>query len=122
MVPLLIAALLMTSLLNAPLMLVPLLMSLGLLPGGDSIRVTGYPISICRMTISILSSPISIAHISYLLYQDDHIEMVDISIYLIPNRYAMSHVDIHIDSSLMSDLPYRSPISISYHTLSLWPQ
>jgi hypothetical protein len=33
--------------------------------GGGAGRVTRYPISISRKTISILSSPISLAHIPY---------------------------------------------------------
>jgi len=33
----------------------------------------------------------------------------------------MAHIDTHTDISLMSDLPYRSFISISDEILSLWP-
>jgi len=40
------------------------------------------------------------------------------SIYRNPNRYPISRIEIHIDISLMSDLPYRSPISISDHILT----
>jgi len=41
------------------------------------------------------------------------------SIYRIPNRYPIFHIDITIDISLMSDLPYRSPISISHIDLPI---
>jgi len=53
-----------------------------------------YPISISRMTISVW--------------------WMTISMYHIPNRCPISLIDIPIDISLMSGLPYRSPISISH--------
>ena len=55
---------------------------------------TTYPISTSRMTISIWWMTISINHIPY--------------------RYSIFHIDTHIDIPLMSDIPYRYPISISY--------
>jgi len=65
-------------------------------------------------------------NISHIDIQDDHIDMVDYLLdYRIPKQYPISHIDIHIDMLLMSDLPYRTPISISIsisdHILSLWP-
>jgi len=57
-------------------------------------RVTRYRISIWRMTISILSSAISLAHIPY-----------PISIYHIGD------IDKPIDISLTSDVPYRYRIT-----------
>jgi len=58
--------------------------------------ISPYPISISRMTISIW--------------------WITKSIYRIPYRYAISHIDIHMDIALMSDLLYRSHISISLST------
>ena len=55
--------------------------------------VSPYPISISWMTISIWHITISISPIPYL--------------------YPISHINIPIDISLLSDLPYRDPISIS---------
>jgi len=37
-----------------------------------------------------------------------------IPIYRIPNRYPIYRIDMPIDIPMMSDLPYRSPISISH--------
>jgi hypothetical protein len=52
--------------------------------------------------------------------EDDHFDMSDdLSISGLPNLYPISHIDIHIDDLLMSDLPYRSSISISDHNSSL---
>ena len=53
-----------------------------------------YPTSISRMTISIW--------------------WMSISIYHMPYRYPIFHIDTHIDISLISDIPYRYPISISH--------
>jgi len=44
-----------------------------------------------------------------------------ISIYRIPYGLHISHINIPIDIPFISDVPYRSPISISDHILSLWP-
>jgi hypothetical protein len=80
----------------------------GAAAAGPGSRVTRYPISIWRMTVSILSSPISSDHIPY-RYPEDQC-YITISTSHIRYRYSISHIDIPIDIPLMSishiDLPY----------------
>jgi hypothetical protein len=88
--------------------------------GAGPDRLTRYPISTWEMTVSILSSPISLA-ISLINIQDDHIDVVDNHIDT-PYPKSISHITYRYSyRCLISnvDPPYRSPISISDDILSL---